>query len=125
MRKLVFLLALVVVTCSPVLAQSAGPISPGPSPSKLTEAEIVSILGSDLLYKGSDIAQWLATDLLPEVREEIRTTSEAAAAEAVKPVLVALAGARAEVAVWRRRAVWIGVAGGILAAVLAGIAAVR
>jgi len=70
----------------------------------LSEAEIASMLGPEELYSGSEIAMWLVTDLLPEMRAEIAETSKASAAEAVKPLLVEIAGVRAELAETRKAA---------------------
>ena len=75
-----------------------------PSVLRLSEAEIASMLGPEELYSGSEIAMWLVTDLLPEMRAEIAETSKASAAEAVKPLLVEIAGVRAELAETRKAA---------------------
>ena len=98
------MLACLLLTCSLALAMSPELMSTEPSMLRLGEAEIASMLGPEELYSGSEIAMWLVTDLLPEMRAEIAETSKASAAEAVKPLLVEIAGVRAELAETRKAA---------------------
>jgi hypothetical protein len=104
MLRLTLCATCLLLTCWLAQASEPGPISVGLSPLKLTREEIVSILGSEELYKGSEIAMWLAEKVLPEARAEIKATAEQAAADALKPVLAELAGqkARAEILVAQR-----------------------
>jgi len=121
------LLTCLLLMCSLAQAMSPEPTSPEPSMLRLSEAEIASMLGPEELYSGSEIAMWLVTDLLPEMRAEIAETSKASAAEAVKPLLVEIAGVRAELAETRKAAggrlflvgVLAGVLGWLLHAILA------
>jgi hypothetical protein len=78
-------------TCSPLPAEQQAPTSPGPSIGLPTLERLISLLGSSDLYSDSEIAEWLVSDLFPlEVEPAVR------AAEAIKPVLVELAGVKAE-----------------------------
>ena len=90
------MLTCLLLTCSLAQAMSPEPTSPEPSMLRLSEAEIASMLGPEELYSGSEIAMWLVTDLLPEMRAEIAETSKASAAEAARPLLVEIAGLTAE-----------------------------
>jgi len=126
MRKLLGLVALLLWTCSPLPAQLPEPTSPEPSLLHLTEAEIVSILGPGECYSAPEIAT-IVVELQAEARAEIAATSAEAAAEAARPLLVELAGVRAErdaarlvVCRWRWGAVGAGVVG-VLAGILAGV----
>lgn len=117
------------VTCSLGLASERAPTSPAPSMLKLTEAEIVSMLGPEGSYSVPEIAT-IVLELQVEARAEIRRTSEEAAAAGVRPVLVELAGVTAErdayrsqLRTWRTVAVIAGVlafAAGVGVGVLAG-----
>jgi len=125
-RRLLLWLPLLLLTCSPLPAQLPEPTSPEPSPLHLTEAEIVSILGPGECYSAPEIAT-IVLELQAEARAEIAATSAEAAAEAARPLLVELAGVRAErdaarlvVCRWRWGAVGAGVVG-VLAGILAGL----
>jgi len=96
MKRQLCLAAYLMLMCLTVQAMSPELTSAEPSMLRLSEAEIASMLGPEELYSGSEIAMWLVTDLLPEIRAEIAETSRASAAEAVKPLLVEIAGLTAE-----------------------------
>ena len=127
MKRQLCLAAYLMLMCLTVQAMSPELTSAEPSMLRLSEAEIASMLGPEELYSGSEIATWLARDLLPEMRAEIAETSRASAAEAVKPLLVEIAGVRAELAETRKAAggrlflvgVLAGVLGWLLHAILA------
>ena len=94
-------------TCSPLPAEQPEPTLPAPSIGLPTVERLVSLLGSSELYSGSEIADWLVNDLFPlevepAVRVAFRQVAEQAGAEAVKPVLVELAGVTAERDAYRR-----------------------
>ena len=127
MRKLLGLMILALATCcqQPLPAQESTSLEP--SVLHLTQGEIASMLGSEEQYSGSEIATWLVGVLQPEVREEIRATAEQAAAVAVRPLLVDIAGLKAErsVLVRQRNTGWclaVAAALAALAAVVWGIA---
>ena len=103
MRKLLGLMILALATCcqQPLPAQESTSLEP--SVLHLTQGEIASMLGSEEQYSGSEIATWLVGVLQPEVREEIRATAEQAAAVTARPLLVDIAGLRAERAVLVRQ----------------------
>jgi hypothetical protein len=82
-------------TCWLLPASAPESTSPEPSLLRLTEGEIVSMFEPDQPYSARELA-YVVLELQVEARAEIRATSEQAAAEAVRPVLVELAGARAE-----------------------------
>jgi hypothetical protein len=93
--------ACLLLMCSLLPAESPAPTSPEPSIGLPTRERLTSLLGSTEQYSGSEIADWLVNDLfplevVPATREAFRQVAEQAAAEAVKPLLIELAGVRAE-----------------------------
>ena len=95
LRSAMLWLVCLLGTCWPLPASAPDPTSPEPSLLRLTEGEIVSMFEPDQPYSARELA-YVVLELQAEARAEIRTTSEQAAADAVVPVLVQLAGARAE-----------------------------
>jgi hypothetical protein len=120
-RKLLLSTVLLLLTCSLARASEPEPTSPEPSLLHLTEAEIVSILGPEESYSVPEIAT-IVLELQAEAREEIRLSAEEAAAKAVAPVLVDLAGITAErdSALGKAEAWGIGLAIGVPAAGILG-----
>lgn len=104
LRRLTLCATCLLVTCWLALASEQEPTSPEPSIGLPTRERLISLLGSSDLYSGSEIADWLVDDLfplevVPAIKVAFHQTAESAAAEAVKPVLVELAGVTAEKAV--------------------------
>lgn len=120
---------LLCVTCLLLLswtvrASEPAPTSPEPSWTQLTEGEIAEMLLSEAPYNAQETASLIVAALVADRQVQQETAVDAAAA-AVAPVLVELAGVTAERDSLRdSRNVWrlIGF-GGILAAVIAGIIA--
>jgi hypothetical protein len=96
MLRLILCATCLLLTCW--LAQASEPerTSPEPSTGLSPLAELASQIGPGPYSRDQVVALLLAAD------EEIKATAEQAAAEAVKPLLVELAGSRAETAAARR-----------------------
>ena len=115
---------ILLATCSPLPAEQPAPTLPALSIGLPTRERLISLLGSSDLYSGSEIADWLVNDLFPlevapAVRAAFHQVAETAAAEAVRPVLVEFAGARAERDAAKARLVplrWVAILGPVIAA---------
>ena len=118
--RLLLCVTCLLLPCWTVQASEPEPTSPEPSLLKLTEEEIVSILGPEESYSVPEIAT-IVIELQAEARAEIKATAVEAAAAAARPMLVTIAGLEAERdSLARSRLAWALIAAAL--AVVAGVA---
>ena len=126
MKRLLFLIPFLMLTCSPVPAQSPEPTSPESSSESLT-VPLQTCL--DELTALEQSCQEKLKQLASDYEEQLRRAVERAAAEAARPLLIEIAGLRAERDAWKRAAaeakgrtlfavVLAALAGGLLGAIL-------
>ena len=133
MKRLVVLLVCLMRTCSPLPAQetlsSEQPMVP--LQTCLDELTLFETLAHEQVTQLTTLFQEQVTKLENAYAERVRTVAVEAAAGAARPLLVELAGVKAEGAVYKRMLLrwqaggWAGMGGSAALAVLATVLAVR
>lgn len=103
MRRLLVLLALATATCSPLPAQEAQSSQPLMVPLSLCEEQLTLLEQTAQQELAQQESEWQArlTRLASDYEQRLRRAVEAAAADTARPLMVELAGVRAERDSWK------------------------